>query len=156
MEGKKKCKYCQSEIDVQAKICPNCRKKQNNVTRNVILGVIGFIFFWAFVLTITDTSPVSTNNSGQNTNVQQDNFSIIEHSIKNDGYWTYIIGTIKNNTNKNYSYVQVEINLYDADGNLVNSTFANVNNLEANGTWKFEAMATSEFVTYEIKDITGW
>lgn len=157
MEGMKKCKYCQSEIDMQAKICPNCRKKQNSsATRNIIIGVVGFILFWAFVLTVTDTSPVSNNSSGQNTNVQQDNFSIIEHSIKNEGYLTYIIGTIKNNTNKNYSYVQVEINLYDADGNLVNSTFANVNNLEANGTWKFEAMATSEFVTYEIKDITGW
>ncbi len=24
----KKCKYCQSEIDKKAKICPNCKKKQ--------------------------------------------------------------------------------------------------------------------------------
>lgn len=162
MEDMKKCKYCKSEMDLQAKVCPNCRRKQSNVTRNIILGVVGFILFWAFVLTITDSSPVSnnnnTNNSGQNanTNTQQEKFSVIEHSTKNDEYWTYIIGTIKNNTNKNYSYVQIEINLYDADGNLVDSTFDNVNNLEANGTWKFEAMATNEFTTYKIKDIIGW
>ena len=24
----KVCKYCKSEIDAKAKICPNCRKKQ--------------------------------------------------------------------------------------------------------------------------------
>ena len=160
MEEKKKCKYCQSEIDKQAKICPNCRKKQNNTTRNIVLGIISFIFFWAFVLTVTDTTPVSTNNSinnsGQITSTQQENFSIIEHSTSNDGYWTYIVGTIKNNTNKDYSYVQVEINLYDAEGNLVNSTLDNINNLEANGTWKFKAITTDDFSTYKIKDVTGW
>ena len=54
MEGMKKCKYCKSEIDVQAKICPNCRKKQNNVIRNVILvviiSIVGLIFFGVFLV----------------------------------------------------------------------------------------------------------
>ena len=38
----KKCKYCKTEIDKDAKICPNCRKKQ----RSKIWVVIGiFIIF---------------------------------------------------------------------------------------------------------------
>lgn len=160
MEEKKKCKYCQSEIDKQAKICPNCRKKQNHTVRNIVLGFIGFIFVCSLILNSSDTTPVSTNNSinnsGQITNTQQEKFSVIEHSTSKDGYWTYIIGTIKNNTNKDYSYVQVEINLYDAEGNLVNSTLDNINNLEANGTWKFKAITTDDFSTYKIKDVTGW
>lgn len=46
--------------------------------------------------------------------------------------------------------------MYDENGNLVNSTLDNINNLEANGTWKFKAMATDEFSTYKIKAVTGW
>lgn len=161
MEEKKKCRYCQIEIDKNAKICPNCKKKQNHTVRNMVLVFIGFIFVCALILNSSDTTPISnsnTNNSTQNTgkNTQQEKLSVIEHSTSNDGYWTYIVGTIKNNTNKNYSYVQVEINLYDADGNLVNSTFDNINNLEANGTWKFKAITTDDFSTYKIKGVTGW
>lgn len=161
MEEKKKCKYCQSEIDKKAKVCPNCRKKQSHTARNLILGFVGFIFLCALILSGGDTTPVSNNNvnttnNGQNNNTKQEKFSVIEHSTSNDGYWTYIVGKIKNNTNKNYSYVQVEINLYDSAGNLINSTLDNINNLEANGTWKFKAITTDDFSTYKIKDITGW
>lgn len=44
----KKCKYCQSDIPVNAKICPNCRKKQKKpmgcliaIIAVVIIGVAG-------------------------------------------------------------------------------------------------------------------
>lgn len=50
-----------------------------------------------------------------------------------------VIGTLRNNTKKQYSYVQVEFNLYDNTGAQVGSTLANVNNLEPGGTWAFEA-----------------
>lgn len=46
----KKCKYCQSDIDAKAKICPNCHKKQGNffqkhpvLTVFLVLIVIGII-----------------------------------------------------------------------------------------------------------------
>lgn len=185
----KKCKYCQTEIDKQAKICPNCKKKQSHTARNVILGIIAFIILCAMILSgdSENTTQVSTNNTnnttssteqnntpsvstnntassteennnkGTNTTTKQEKLSVVDHSTTNDGYWTYIVGTVKNNTNRNYSYVQVEINLYDADGNLVNSTLDNINNLEANGTWKFKALVTDkDFATYKIKEVTGW
>lgn len=28
-EKTKKCKYCQSEIDARAKVCPNCKKSRD-------------------------------------------------------------------------------------------------------------------------------
>lgn len=43
-----------------------------------------------------------------------------------------------------YSYVQVTINLYDKDGNLIGSTLANVNNLEPGKTWKFKAIVIED------------
>jgi hypothetical protein len=52
----------------------------------------------------------------------------------------YITGIIENKSNKTYSYVQVEFNLYDENDFQVGSTIANVNNLEPNGKWKFKAV----------------
>ena len=158
----KKCKYCQSDIDSNAKVCPNCRKKQGIKGWQIALIVIVVIVVVFGLGSENEIEPVSstntTSNTGENRSVTatQEKFTVVDHSTSNDGYWTYVVGTIKNNTNKNYSYVQVEINLYDAEGNLVGSTLDNINNLEANGTWKFKAMATSEFSTYKVKDVTGW
>ena len=59
----------------------------------------------------------------------------------------YVSGVIKNNTNKKYSYVQVEINLYDGSGAQVGSTLDNINNLEPGGTWKFKAIVIEDEAT---------
>ncbi len=68
-----------------------------------------------------------------------------------------IVGTVVNNTDKEYSYVQIEFNLYDSDGAQVGSTFANVANLEPHGKWKFEAMVLEDSATQaKLKDITGF
>ena len=45
----KKCKYCQSEIDEKAKICPNCRKKQKpHIIRWIILAVCSLLIVSCF------------------------------------------------------------------------------------------------------------
>ena len=38
----KKCKYCQTEIDKKAKICPNCKKKQGGLVKWIIIGILVF------------------------------------------------------------------------------------------------------------------
>ncbi len=68
-----------------------------------------------------------------------------------------IVGVVQNNTNKDFDYVQISFTLYDADGNVVDTAFTNINNLKAGGTWKFEAMFFEENVVYwELDEITGW
>ena len=68
-----------------------------------------------------------------------------------------IVGVVKNNTNKDYSYLQITFTLYDIDGNVVGSAFANVNNIKAGGTWRFEAMFFEDnAATWELDEITGW
>src|SRR5690606_31115740 len=63
-----------------------------------------------------------------------------DFSMQTDAYGMgKIVGTVRNNTKKQYSYAQVEFNLYDDSGAQVGSTIANVNNLEPGGTWAFEA-----------------
>ncbi len=72
-------------------------------------------------------------------------------------FTNYIVGVVQNNTNKDYDYLQISFTLYDANGNVVDSAFANVNNIKAGGTWKFEAMFFEENVaSWELDEITGW
>lgn len=68
-----------------------------------------------------------------------------------------ITGTIKNNTDKQASYVQVIFNIYDKDGNQIGTALDNINNLEAGKTWKFEAMSLEQGgETYKLSEITGY
>lgn len=175
----KTCKDCGQEISSSAKKCPHCGKNQKNTFLKIIIYivisiVIIFIGFFAIskmlVKTVNDFSN-SIDGFGNSVNdfvndasnaidnyveSTKDNFTVLDEKVVKDSYLTYITGTIQNNTDKEYSYVQIEINLYDKDGALINSTLDNINNLEANGKWKFKAMATSEFATYKIKEITGF
>lgn len=43
MDNKKKCKHCGSEMDLNAKICPTCRKRQSLAWWQVVLIVLGVI-----------------------------------------------------------------------------------------------------------------
>ena len=68
-----------------------------------------------------------------------------------------IVGVVKNNTDKDYDYLQISFTLYDADGNVVDTAFANVNNIKPGGTWKFEAMFFEDNIaSWELDEITGW
>jgi hypothetical protein len=68
MEGKKEkpttkiCKYCRSEIDIKAKICPNCRKKQGGKGKIVLL-VILIIVILLIVLSLFGGSGSSSASS---------------------------------------------------------------------------------------------
>ncbi len=76
-----------------------------------------------------------------------------------NGFAVYINGTLTNNTENEVNYIQVEYNLYDADGAQVGTALANTNNLKAGGTWKFEAVGTAspdEVASYERVDVTGF
>lgn len=165
----KKCKYCQSEIDVKAKICPNCSRKQSGIKKWIFLVIAIFIVFAAF--SGSEDSTESNNSSTSNVNGEQQNnisdvkkekFSYeITNSYSDDyGFAYYIEGIVKNNKDKNYSYVQISFNCYDVDGNNLGTAMDNTNNLLGNETWKFKAMAMfsdAENVDHcDFYEVTGW
>lgn len=92
------------------------------------------------------TSETDNNTATQTETVQHPNTSgkltssdgnlELENDASSDGK---VLGTIKNLSSNAYSYVEVDINFYDNNGNQVDSTLTNMNNLEPNGTWKFSA-----------------
>ena len=65
MEETKKCKYCQSEIDKKAKVCPNCKRKQGGKGKFIIIGVIVVVILFA-ALGGGDDEPAATKTGNVN------------------------------------------------------------------------------------------
>lgn len=67
----KKCKYCMSEIDENAKICPNCRKKQGSkkIYIKIVILIIIFLIFGLWFLCIQNTANQKSKNSSFNSEI---------------------------------------------------------------------------------------
>jgi len=174
-----KCKACGEEIAVSAKSCPKCGAKNKKPFYKKV-------WFWVIILVVviaiagssgsnssTDSGADNSNSSNpeatatnKNTVDKKEKLEIVNGvdgiTVEQDTFSLYFSGIIQNNTNRTYSYVQIEISLYDADGALLGTALDNVNNLEANGKWKFKAMSfltsdqLAEVSTWKVTDITGW
>ena len=156
----KKCKHCQTEIDSKAKICPNCRKKQGMpIWLIVILVFVGIGIISGIV---GGESSSGDKPSGQT--ATKEKISLLDgHSGKVASEYSYeITGTLKNNTDKDYNYVQVEFYTYDSEDNLLDTCLANNSGMEADGSWKFTASCffgdsnANDVVSYKLKEITQW
>jgi hypothetical protein len=72
-------------------------------------------------------------------------------------YNRYVGGVVRNYGNHTYSYVQVEINLYDNAGNQVGSALDNTTNLEPHSEWHFKAVTIQDEASkFRVMAITGW
>lgn len=80
-------------------------------------------------------------------------------AFEDDGLACYLSGTLKNNSGKECSYIQISFNLYDAEGNQIGTAMDNLNNLADGGTWKFKAMgvdANGDVASWELADISAF
>ena len=159
-----KCKSCDKEIAITAKTCPGCGAK-------VKKPIYKKVWFWAiiiFVVIIAASSGGSETSSSSSSNTETTQTSKKEALVLEEGHHGapdeygvayYIEGYVKNNTDKDYSYVQIEFTAYDAEGNTIDSCIDNNSGLEANGRWKFKAMCLTDaekIASYKFKEITKW
>ena len=157
----KKCKYCQSEIDSKAKICPNCRKKQSKIPTwiCVLIIIIGIIMVANYQ---SPSSSSYDNNSGSSSTSEKKKLTLEDgytHGYDDIGFAYYIEGYVSNPTNKDYSYVQIMFTAYDSEGNTLGSCIDNVNSLEKAGRWKFKAICLGgdgNISSIKFDEITGW
>ena len=155
----KKCKHCQSEIDDKARVCPNCGKKQG---KPILLIIIIVIIIIAVIATLggggeTENEPSQTGTTEKKENlVLEDGYS---GSLDEYGALYYIEGYVKNNSDKDYEYVQIEFTAYDSEGNTLGSCVDYTSSLEADGRWQFSASCDGEassIASYKLKEITGY
>lgn len=125
-------------------------------------------YFWVWIISFIISIIISIafvpyyqtdnyNNFNQEI-VSKENLELIGYEISTDEFGSdMIVGTVKNNSGKQYSYAQIEFNLYDSDGNQIGSTFDNINNLEPDKAWKFSAIILEENVSeVKFKGITAF
>lgn len=97
-----------------------------------------------------NSKPATTTVSNP---IYHGDFELLEHkSVQGSIY-----GKVKNISNKNYGYVEVNASLFDESHNLVDSAFTNVNNLMPGQTWSFEIVVfnQSRVKSYQIIDVNG-
>lgn len=112
-----------------------------------LLVFIGGLVVLVCCVAVIGTSDGDTSSSDNGVQEQQEvkrNTEVDKYQVqildsRSDGFATYITGTLV--ADRDYTYVQILIPCYDADGNKLGDAIANVNNLNKGESWKFEAMS---------------
>lgn len=164
----KNCKHCKEEIPSDAKVCSHCGKKQKStwIVIVIIIAIIGVIGAAVQNDPSFKAQEGNVNNNSQSgettttTAASKFTYQIDKQYVGDYDIGYYIEGFVKNNTNKEYSYIQIEFVCYDKDGNNLGTALDNSNNLLANQTWKFKAMFmgsnSKDVAKCEYHDITSW
>lgn len=168
------CKDCGKEVSKKAKTCPHCgaKVKKGHKILWTILGIFGlFVIIGIFSEEENGTTSSANNSSDKELNSapsstgnsskapKKPKLELLEGWEITTGEFgnTSIIGKVKNNTSKEYSYAQITFNLYDDSKALVGTAVANINNFEPDGIWKFSAICLeNEFKTAKFKEVTGF
>lgn len=66
-----------------------------------------------------------------------------------------VYGTVLNDCDRSYRYVEIDFKLTDADGAVVGIAMTNVTALGPHETWKFEAIAMHDFSRYQLESLKG-
>jgi uncharacterized protein YcfL len=149
----------------------------NEKMQKLVFLIVGLCLALVFVAGCSDSTPTpvtpeqtltplvkSTVKTTVNPTVKittvaaQEDFTLVESHVETGDYGTrYVVGTIKSNVNKQFSYAQVTINEYDSSGAQIGSTMANVNNLEPHATWKFKApILEKSAVDFKVMKFTAF
>lgn len=90
------------------------------------------------------TAVNSKNGNTENQAVEQKeempDYTITDVAEERDEFSLYVTGIVKNNTDKDLSYLSVTIPMKDSDGNKTGDAIDNVNNIGPGETWKFKAI----------------
>lgn len=87
--------------------------------------------------------------------------TIVKAYWDNEGYgFHYIRGIVKNNTDRDLSFVTVSYTVYDEGGSVVSTANDIIATLRAGRTWKFKAIVITENsnvskYTYELDSLNG-
>ena len=123
----KKCKYCQSDIDFKAKICPNCRKKQGpHIVKWILLGVFVLLLISCFAGGEEKEDFKKDYKQNEVVTFEGVNYSITkvektkgsnEYFQAKEGYeFVKVTIKIENNSDKKISYNALDFQMVNGDG----------------------------------------
>jgi ABC-type multidrug transport system fused ATPase/permease subunit len=106
----------------------------------------------------------TTDKNDTNPNVIDGKYELVggmdavSGEIDNYGYLR-ITGTLKNLTEKKFTYASVDFIVYDESGAQIGTALANMNYWEPGGTWTFEAVCFTQIeggCTYKLTEVTAF
>ena len=87
-------------------------------------------------------------------------YEITDLAVDESDFMPKATGILKNNSGNDVNYLQIEFAVKDKDGNKLGTAIANINNLKAGDTWKFEAMSFStdegQIIDLDDYEVTGF
>ena len=167
----KKCKYCKSEIDKKAKICPVCKKKQGKKAIKIVLLSLLVIFI---IATVADRGNSSNDNPkkekefvniGEKVTVNNVDYIVDEKKIQKeisagngflkytaDGEYLLIKLTITNNSKSSININATDFVLKDENGaTYASSVLVTVDNMDMFNYETLNPNATeSGYIAYDI------
>lgn len=122
----KKCKYCQTEIDKKAKICPKCNKKQAHIIRWILLVLLAIIVIGAITGGGDDNNFQKEYRQNDVVTYKDVNYIIIgvdktkgsnQYFQAKDGYeYVKVKIRIENKSDKKISYNALDFQMVNSDG----------------------------------------
>ncbi|MEN6567598.1 MAG: FxLYD domain-containing protein [Veillonellales bacterium] len=166
----KKCSECGIELPPDVSRCPRCSKeittsqaKRKQLTGTQIISGIIVVACVVFFFNSYSRSFVPQSQQSKNTvsvitqqTQQANDLEVVEHKAQSEQHSRYIVGTVKNNSNKKYRYAEIRFTLHDESGAQVGTAMTNTADIEANAVWKFKALIVDERATsYKLAGVTG-
>lgn len=111
----KKCKYCQTEIDVKAKVCPNCKKRQGLPVWAIVLIVFFAICFLGAIADEDDAASSENKIVEKKTNEKKEieyiqvDVDELDEALKNNA------AAAKDKYNGKYLAIEGRIGTIDSD-----------------------------------------
>lgn len=157
-----KCKDCGNDVSLDAKACPKCGAKVRRPI-TILEGVIAVGAAISVAILIGAAMNRGGSEPSTTSEISADpkpaGLQLLDGWKVNRGEYgaPEIVGTVRNNSGREYGYVQISFNLYDKDGAVIGTAWTNVTNLDAGGSWKFKAGCMERyFASCRFKDLAGY
>ena len=91
-------------------------------------------------VSVENTEEATEETTEGTTEEATSKYEITDLTVEESEYELDVVGVLKNNTGKKVRYIEINVPVYDADGNKVGECMTNVTDLGPDETWKFKAM----------------
>lgn len=126
--------------------------------KKAIIFIIIAVILVAGIASCSTTGDSGSGNSETSSSTTEEKNDLVldgEISSYNDDVdWIHFEGVIKNNSEKEMSYVEIEVILYDENDTQIGTALDNTTTLKAGGTWKFDATCLDNISSYDHFDYT--
>ena len=126
----------------------------------MIISVIGIVLYCFLFWKLFNSSFQYEVEKDGTILIDKERFTIsneIKSYYDSDKETFYIVGTLKNNTTKQYSDIVLNFAVYDLNGNILGNAYAYLDQIDKNETWKFKAnyddVDATDAVSYKLIEV---